>query len=335
MDTETDWRGGQMSLLTLAQGLATRGHRQTIVCPEESELARRAAAKGFPVAQTIARDADIVHSHSGRAHNDVIRATLGAKVRRVTTRHVAFAPKHPLIHRLKYGQTCDGIIAVSNAVRQMLTDSGIPASIIRVIHTGIEIPPRAPSPDERAGARVKYSLTRDQFAVGHLGAFTREKGQDIAVEAAQVLKASLPQAHWLLAGDGPEREELEADAPSTIQFPGFVSDRATFYSALDLFIMPSRSEAWGLAALEALAYAVPVIASDLGGLREIVEPGANGWLVPPDDAAALASAIQRAANLPTATLASMGTKGRTRAAMFSINTMVQQTEAFYRELLER
>lgn len=322
-----------MSLLTLVQGLAKRGHRQTIVCPAESELAQRAAAKGFPVAPTIARDADIVHSHSGRAHNDVIRATLGAKVRRVTTRHVAFAPKHPLIHRLKYGQTCDGIIAVSNAVRQVLTDSGIPSSMIRVIRTGIEIPPHAPTLEERTTAREKYSLSRDQFAAGHLGAFTREKGQDIAIEAARILDASLPQARFLLAGDGPDLGPLKAGAPATVYFPGFVSDRASFYAALDLFVMPSRAEAWGLAALEALAYGIPVVASNVGGLREIVEPGVNGWLVPPDDAEALASAIQRAANLPAATLTAMGTKGRTGAAQFSVNAMAEQTEAFYEELL--
>ena len=324
-----------MSLLTLVQGLAARGHRQTVVCPVGSELAKRAAAKGFPVSQVIPRDADIVHSHSGRAHNEAVRATLGAKTRRVTTRHVSFEPKHRLIHRLKYGQTCDGIIAVSDAVRQVLEDTGIPKAMIRVIHTGIEIPPRAPSLDERTHARAKYGLGKDDFSIGHLGAFTREKGQDVAVAAARILETSLPQARMLLAGDGPERESLKADAPATVQFPGFVSDRETFYAALDLFIMPSRSEAWGLSALEAMAHAVPVIASNVGGLREIIQSGKCGWLVSPDDAPVLASAIQRAANLPPATLAAMGTTARVCAAEFSINAMVEQTEAFYGELLEQ
>jgi glycosyltransferase involved in cell wall biosynthesis len=129
----------------------------------------------------------------------------------------------------------------------------------------------------------------------------------------------------VLAGEGPLKSQVANDS---VILPGFLVDRAGFLAALDLFIMPSRSEAWGLSALEAMAHGVPVIASDIGGLAEIVEPG-SGWLMPPGDASALARAIVSAASDPES-LRTAGLKARERARLFSVDQMVQQTEAFYR-----
>jgi glycosyltransferase involved in cell wall biosynthesis len=268
------------------------------------------------VAAACSRDVDIVHAHSGRAQNTAYRATVGSHVRRVVTRHVAFPPSHPLVHRLKYSMTCHGIIAVSESVRDVLIRAGVPAKKIVVIHTGIELPP---SPSPRPARREPL--------VGHMGAFTAEKGQDIAIAAAREVRAK-----FILAGEGPRLADLRREAPSNVSFPGFVGDRAAFFASLDLFVMPSHSEAWGLAALEAMAHGVPVIASDIGGLREIVEPGRGGWLVPAGDAAALAHAIREATADPER-LRKTGLAARERAAHFSVEKMAEQTEQFYRHLL--
>ena len=134
VDSEQTFRGGQAALLQLALGLRDRGHRQVIVTPPGSALETKAAAAGFSVAppaslRSVLKEsaAGIVHSHSGRAHNRAWLASAGLAVRRVTTRHAAFEPRHSLIHRLKYTLTCDRIIAVSGAARDMLIRSGIPA----------------------------------------------------------------------------------------------------------------------------------------------------------------------------------------------------------------
>jgi glycosyltransferase involved in cell wall biosynthesis len=312
VDTETAWRGGQQSLLTLARGLRDRGHTQRIVSPADSALTERAQAQGFEVTTKCPRSGDIVHAHSGQAHNMAVRATLGASITRIVTRHVAFQPRHPLVHRLKYTKTCDGIIAVSAAVRNVLTEAGIPADRIEVIHTGIELPVElAPRPHKG-------------FAVGHMGAFTREKGQDIAIEAARLL----PDVYFVLAGEGPLLDDLRRAAPSNVVFPGFVRDLAEFFSGLDLFIMPSRSEAWGLATLEAMAYGVPVIVSDIEGLSEIVTPQC-GLLVPPGNAEMLAQAI---ANIDRVGLSARREAARARAAEFTVAKMAEQTETFYRRV---
>ena len=179
MDTEETWRGGQESLLTLARGLRARGYRQTIVCPPSSVLAERAQAAGFPIAKLGLRTADIVHAHSGRALTVAFWETFGsAPVCRVVTRHVAFRPRNPWLYRMKYTWACHGIIAVSDAVRRGLIESGVPAAKIEVIHTGIEMPEPAPRD------RKRFGLGETDFVIGHMGAFTKEKGQDVAVAAA-------------------------------------------------------------------------------------------------------------------------------------------------------
>ena len=316
----------------MARGLARRGHAQQIAAPPGSELARRAAAEGFAIAplsparlRESLKGVQILHAHTGRAQNIAWLASVGLPVKRIVTRHVAFEPRHPLVHRLKYARTCDGIIAVSQAARHAMVTAGVSGDRIEVIPTGVEIP-ALPDERQRAEARQAWNLQPGDFAAGHLGAFTREKGQEVAIEAARLLAEKLPNLRMILAGEGPLRASLPRH-PNVI-LPGYVAEPGSLLAALDVFLMPSRSEGWGLAALEAMAYALPVIASDAGGLTEIVETGQTGWLVPADDAQALADAIL-AASKGRDRLREMGLAARERARAFSIEETARRTEEFY------
>ena len=322
-------------MLLLARALRERGHGQRIVSPGDSALTHKARQEGFDVAPLggvlgLRRDlqgVQIVHTHSGRAQTLSFLATAKLPVVRIATRHVAFEPRHPAIHRLKYTATCDGIIAVSEAVRRVLLDSGVPGEKIEVIPNGVELPPAIATPEQRAAARRKFGFAREHFVVGHLGAFTHEKGQDVAIAAAALLRERLPQLRMILAGENPPGMPPD----QRVQLPGFVDDRDRFFAALDLFIMPSRSEGWGLAAAEAMAHGIPVVASDTGGLREIVERNETGWLVTPGDPGALADAIESGASL-LPHLGEMGLRARERARCFSSARTAELTEAFYQRL---
>jgi glycosyltransferase involved in cell wall biosynthesis len=341
IDTGKDFRGGQELLLSLARGLRLRNHHQLIVCPMDSALAKRAASEHFELAplgpgaigrlrRVISSERfDIVHAHDGRAQNISFLASAGMPPRRVASRQVAFPPRHPLIHRWKYTYTCHGIIANSEAVRGVLIAAGIPAACIEVIPPGVELPAELPTPDERAQARARWGFSSEDFVIGHAGAFTREKGQDVALEAARLLAPRLPHARMLLVGDGPERRN---QTEGIAILPGFLDDLSEFYAALDLFIMPSRSEGWGLTALGAMANGLAVIATDVGGLPELVEHGNTGWLVPADSPPALADAIEAAASDP-ARRCEYGRNARERAAQFSIERTVERTEQYYTRLL--
>lgn len=324
-------------MLSLARGLRERNHRQLIVCPAASPLAERASAEkfdlaplGFGAIASLRRRLswerfDIAHAHDGRAQNISFLASATLALRRVASRQVAFPPRHPLTHRWKYTRTCDGIIANSDAVRSALIASGIPAEKIEVIPPGVEIPARLPTPSLRAQARARWGFANDDFVIGHAGAFTKEKGQDVALEAGRLVAPRVPHARMLLVGDGPERHN---QTEGIALLPGFLDNLTEFYAALDLFIMPSRSEGWGLAALEAMANGLPVIATDVGGLRELVVPGQTGWLTPPDSPQALADAIEAAAVNPSLRC-ECGRNARERAAHFSMQRTVELTEQFY------
>lgn len=344
IDTGRDFRGGQDALLRLAAGLRLRGHRQLIACPRESPLASRAEAEHLEVVpleagalsslrRRIATDRfDIVHAHTGRAQNIAVLVSAGLPLRRVVSRQVAFEPRHSLIHRWKYAKTCHGVIANSAYVRRMLLSSGVPAETIEVISPGIQLPPELPSAEARANARAAFGFTRDYFVVGHAGAFTHEKGQDIVLDAALLLGSQMQEIRFLLAGDGPERSAVAVRAPDIVILPGFLDDLSEFYAALDLFIMPSRAEAWGLAALNAMAHGLAVIACDVGGLHELVAADKTGWLISPESPAALAAAVQLAFANPDLRR-EYGRNGRERAAQFTIERTIEQTEAFYARLL--
>lgn len=335
--------------MSLARGLRLRKHAQLIVCHADSPLCQRASAEHFEVAP-LGRGAitrlrrrlstehfDIVHAHDGRAQNISVLASAGLPMRRVASRQVAFLPRQPLIHRWKYSKTAHGIIANSESVRRLLISSGIPAASIEVISPGIDLPAELPTGDTRSRARARWGFTSDHFVVGHAGAFTHEKGQDVTLEAALLLLPRLPQLRMLLAGDGPERsnprmKELINQTTGIAVLPGFLDDLSEFYAALDLFIMPSRSEGWGLTVLHAMANGLAVIASDVGGLPEVVERGKTGWLLPADSPPVLANAIEAAAADP-ACLSEFGRNARERARQFSMERTVEQTEQFYARLL--
>jgi glycosyltransferase involved in cell wall biosynthesis len=345
IDTGKDFRGGQDLLLSLARGLKQRGHRQTIVCPEGSPLARRAAAEDLELMPLGAifklrnylreEQFNIVHAHDAKAQTISLRASLGLPVRRVASRQVAFAPRHPLIHRWKYSRTCHAVIANSQSVRQVLLTAGVADSHIEVILPGVEMPRQLPNADARARARSRWGYSSDQFVIGHAAAFTPEKGQDLALQAALLLASKLPRARMLLAGDGPQKAQpvmlhLARQASGIAQLPGFIEDLNEFYAALDLYIMPSRSEGWGLTALRAMSFGIPVIASNVGGLPELVAQ--TGWLVPPESPLALADAIVDAAS-HSERLCDLGHQARLRASQFSIERTVEQTERLYLRLL--
>jgi glycosyltransferase involved in cell wall biosynthesis len=281
--------------------------------------------------RTRIQGVDLLHSHTGRAQNLAWLASGGVPIKRIATRHVAFPPRHPLVHRLKYTNTCDGVIAVSQAVRQALLSAGVPPNRIEVIPTGVEIPAGLPTPDQRAQARRHWNLADEDFAVGHMGAFTREKGQDIAAEAGRLLERRLPRLKMILAGDGLLLSGFAA-GPG-LQLPGHLAETKQLLAALDLFIMPSRSEGWGLAALEAMAFGLPVAASNAGGLAEMIVAGETGWLVAPGDASALADAIFSAA-ANTERLHDMGLRARECAARFSVEETAARTESFYLRVLK-
>ncbi|HEV2378210.1 MAG TPA: glycosyltransferase family 4 protein [Terriglobia bacterium] len=359
LDTGRELRGGQRQLLLLARKLRERGHGQLVVCPEECALELQLRENKFEVfvlprnrlgsfggmhrlrRQIRSGAFQVLHAHDGRGQTVSALASLGLPVRRVATRRVTFMPRGLQralgVHRLQYGPTCDAIIAVSNFIRDLLVQSRLRASKIEVIPDGVEIPAALPDAAFRNRARRDWGFEPEAFVIGHAGAFTREKGQDILLEAFLQVLNTMPQARLLLAGEGPLRAlgevaELLRRAGSRARIIDPMEDLTPFFAAIDVYAMPSRAEGLGSSALLAMAHGLPLVASRVGGLSEVVAEGETGWLVPPASASALADGLVMAASRPEI-LRRFGAAARQRVAAFSDDTMVNRTEALYRRLV--
>jgi glycosyltransferase involved in cell wall biosynthesis len=333
--------------------MAAKGHQQLVACAAGSPLEEQARQAGFSTlaltrgilpnllplrCRIMSGRYQIVHSYDGRSNTLAFLASAGLPLRRIAGRLVAFWPRHPLMHRIKHTYTCHGIFALSEAVRSVLVSSGVPDSRIEVVRVGVELPATPCSAELRDRMRARWGFAKSDFVIGHVAAFAAEKGQEVALDALRIVANKLPNVRLLLAGDGPLRassavQERLAILGGRALAPGFYDDLSEFYAGLDVFVMPSISEAWGLAALRAMAHGLPVIASDTGGLAEMIEQGRSGWLVPPGSAETLAAAIIEAAE-DEPRRAAMGVNARSRAGLFSPSETVTRTEAFYRRVLE-
>lgn len=356
VDTGPGLRGGQAQLLMLARGLDARGHRQWIVCPEGSALESRARREGFATFPLPCYDLanahgilelgrklqeeriQIVHAHDGKGQTVSWLASAGLPAKRVASRRVTFHPRRSMDSRVKYGYGCHAVIAVSNYVKNLIVGSGVPEALVAVIHDGCEVPESLADSAQRHELRAAWGIAESDFAIGHIGAMTPEKGQDVAVEAALLLRATQPRFRWLLAGERAgvfaERvEQMAVPAGATVRLCGYVESLPDFLAALDLFILPSRAEGLGSSALLAMAHGLPVVASRVGGIPEIVEEARTGWLVEPGSPSALAEAAAEAASDP-ARLREFGRAAREKAKAYSSDIMVERTLAVYGRLLQ-
>jgi glycosyltransferase involved in cell wall biosynthesis len=356
IDTGVGLRGGQRQLLALARGLRGRGHEQVIVCLEGSALEQAVQQEGFRTFSLPSYDPwhafgvllwrqqindwrpQIIHAHDGRGQSLAWAASVGLPVVRVASRRVTFFPSDRWTYRLKYGLTCHGVVAVSENIRDLSVQAGVPSERIHVIPDGIDLPTELPSAQMRSRLRSSWGLNENHFVVGLMGASTPEKGHDLALAAFALLKENLPQARLVVAGDespskvSPATDGSGSDGSGVLRL-GPISDLVEFFPGLDLFIMPSKAEGLGSSALWAMAYGLPVVATRVGGLPEIVVENETGWLVPPGSVQSLADAILHSSR-DSRKLLEFGRKGRTRAEGFSTAIMVSRTEALYYRLLK-
>jgi glycosyltransferase involved in cell wall biosynthesis len=236
----------------------------------------------------------------------------------------------------------DTMIASSQAVRQSFIQRGIRPAKIAVIYNSVDLA-RFDVVDREAARRAMrqaFGWDEGHLVVGTVARLERIKGLDHLIEAAKTVAEAIPQAGFLVVGDGPQREDLlsrvrQLGLGERFVFAGLRSDIPQILPALDLFVLPSLSEALGIAAIEALASGVPVVASRVGGVPEVVIHGETGLLVPPGDAGQLAQAVSRVAANP-AEARRWADCGRKRVRlMFDVNRLAGAQAGLYQHFLER
>ncbi len=201
----------------------------------------------------------------------------------------------------------DLVVAVSEAEAARTAEAGIVAPVV-VAPNGVDVDRWAPR--DRAHARAQMGLGAEPIALC-AGRLAHQKGQDVLVDLWPAVRARVPGARLILVGDGPMRQALEAAAGPGIVFPGASADLATWYAAADVVVLPSRWEGMALVPLEAMASGRSVVATEVDGIREALEPGA-GQVVSAGDRTALVDAVSRRL-ADQALCAAEGAAGRARA----------------------
>ena len=191
----------------------------------------------------------------------------------------------------------DQIIAVSRAIETKLIDEGRATVPIRLIHNGVDLQ-RYDHQEPCCTLPEEYGMEPGSQIVGVVARLEPEKGHPTLLEAWPAVLRAVPDAYLLIVGEGSRRDALEAQARELriahrVVFTGRRDDVPAVTAALDVAVLPSYREAQGLTILEAMALSRPVVASNVGGIPEMIEDGVTGLLVPPHDADALAAAIIR------------------------------------------
>ncbi len=336
--SERGLRGGEKQLLLLRDGLVSKGVEVALCAREGAELLGR-FEHGFPAKMANDLDlrgafaireaarqfgAELVHAFTSRAHALSQRAGLPL----VVTRSVAFTSGKSFLGRRKYRGDAR-FIAVSRLAAESLRRGGARDEQIEVIPCAIELERIG---TDRAAARALLDVEDGPPVLGCVGALSAEKGHEVLLEAAAKLDR---KPRLVFVGDGPLRGQLEARTRALgveLTILGWRDDVGRLLAGFDLYVQPSLSEGFGVAAAEAMAAGVPVIASRAGALEELLD-GA-GWLVPPGDAEALRAAIFAAIADPPAAV-ERARQGRARVQGFTAEAMADRVLSLYGSVLGR
>jgi glycosyltransferase involved in cell wall biosynthesis len=241
--------------------------------------------------------------------------------------------KHHAAYRMMAGAP-DRVFAVSEQVRQHCIEvDGIKPARIQTIYNGLDLADWKTT--------VKPAKHTDEILVATVGNIRRVKGHDVFIKAAASVAAQFPNVHFSIAG-----EVLEPDYFAELQgmvndlkltgrfhFAGGVTDLKDHLAEADVFVLPSRSEGFSNAIIEAMAASLPVVATNVGGNAEAVLDGVTGFIVPPQDSDVLATAIGRLLSDP-ARARQMGEAGKILAAeKFTTEAMMSQITSVYADLL--
>lgn len=303
--------GGAKQVTYLIDELAQLKVKNLLVCTQGSEIATQQLANCdiLPIAMSGEADVgtfarlrkllkqhkpDLVHVHSRRGAD--IWGLLAAKscgIPVVCSRRVD-NPEPSWLARLKY-HSYDKVITISEGIRQVLLAESVNPEQVVTVRSAVDTQTYQPTPD-RAWMQGQFDLANDDLVVANFAQMIARKGQPLLIQAIQQLLPTYPNLKLLLFGQGPKLTEYknlvaERGLANVIRFPGFRNDVARILPNVDIIAHPAYTEGLGVALLQASASSVPIVATAVGGIPEVVEQGKNGFLIETGDHGALAARL--------------------------------------------
>ena len=349
--------GAERHVVDLAVALSRREYEVTVACSVAGDLyksleeanvtvrslldqlvKRRVSAAYARALRRLAKDErfDLVHAHVYASAAAAAIATLGTGVPLVITEHTeaVWRDRGARLVTRWFCRQASRVIAVSDAVkRRLVKQDDIPPGKIVVLPNAVPA-----NPDSGSGTPPLRDELRDRPLVGVLARLQPEKGVATFLKAGAHVAKVVPQACFIVVGDGPLRTELEVLVrrlciEQNVRFLGFRSDPRALIELLDVLVVPSLTEGAPLVVLEAMAAGVPIVASAVGGIPDQIRHEGEGLLAPPGDPEALGDAVLKLLRDP-GLARRMGASGcRKSASVFSHATMVARTEEVYRAAL--
>ena len=328
------YRGGERQAELLIRALGGLGVEQVLIARANRPLAERLADAGIEIRQCsgllsafrAARDVDVVHSHEGRG---VYAAWLRNEISGtpyVITRRVNNPLGDSWLTRRAYTRAAFVASVAADVARIVQAfDERVNSCVIHSSSSGL--------PVDSASAKSIRDRFPGKWIIGNVGALDNaQKGQEYIIEVARRMKDSHPGFQILLVGGGDDEamlRELAGDLPN-VSFEGWSDRVGDYLAAFDLFILPSNKEGIGGILLDAMDRALPIIASRVGGLPEIVKDGDNGILIDPRSPDQLEQAILRLYDDPDLRRA-MGARGREFSRDFTADAMAAKYLDLYKQ----
>jgi glycosyltransferase involved in cell wall biosynthesis len=341
-----------------------RDFRFVFVCLDElGALGQELRAEGFPVwvlerrpgldwrcplflARLLERErVSLLHAHQYTPFFYALAARLLCRRPPVLfTEHGRWYPDYPRRKRILANRLLlerrDRVIGVGEAVRQaLIRNEGIPARRVEVIYNGVDVAAFSRRTADREGLRREMGLAADDLVILQVARLDHLKDHATAIRTVERVVGLRPDVRLVLIGEGPERSSIEAQVRQRqlepyVRLLGLHTDVARFLSAADVFLLTSISEGIPLTVIEAMAAGLPVVATRVGGVGEIVEDGQTGLLARAQDDRTLSAHVVRLAASPELRQ-QMGQIGRARAqVLFSGSRMHERYFQLYSEMLQ-
>ncbi len=321
------WGGLEMNTARLVRWMFERHHRVTLFCLQDSPLAKHAAAENVPL-RFISRNkryfdlprAYVITKELGRLKikilllvdnrdldfGGLVKLLSGNRIRLIYQQHMRLGiTKKDPIHTLRLRQLDAWITLLPYMKEEIRIKTHFPEKRIHLIPLGLEVSAlRATLPTKQL-ARQQLDLPADGLIIGILGRLDPQKGQHLVIEAINLLKLQGVPCTLLIMGESTKNEgetylnELHklvsiCELEKNIFFRGYQQDVACFYASIDLFVLGSYEETYGMVTIEAMLCGVPVVGSRAGGTTELLDNEAYGWLYQPQDPVDMAAAINQA-----------------------------------------
>jgi glycosyltransferase involved in cell wall biosynthesis len=352
IDIEKGFRGGELQVLLLMDGLKKRGHENFLVA-SNALLVKKAKpitesiltinpkrildfVNIFKISRFIeSSKADILHLHTAHSH---LVGGIAGKIKHkpvIVTRRVDF----PIKSRFKYNRLADKVIAISKAVENILLEGGVEKNKIVLIPSGIDT---AKFDNHKGGEYLfrEFNIPDKKLMIGTVAHLTDHKGHTYLLDAIPKVLKEFPHSFFLFVGDGELKNYLRTKSRilgirDKVFLTGFREDIPEILSILDMFVLPSHLEGLCTSLMDAMYMQVPVVATTAGGIPEVVENGKTGLLVPPKDPNALAGAIIKLLK-DEDKRKTFAAEGRKRVLQkFTASEMVEKVEKVYLDLLQK